>query len=318
MPPTKFEILNYNDDKLKQWIDVKCGKKLFQYDEDIIIKLLPRFRKIIKKSYKPRIDLLFKQPFQFDFGLNPKGQPEPTFWKFLNDKDSLTKTLNFLQTSLHENKILNISNSTSSSCKIGYYTCVYIKNNNIIFDEDGNCLGNMTPYFFNKIREKDIRECIKHNNKLYINFSYHINDAEFGHVIGIYLDFEKKRYYAIDSAYGKINDIRVRTILKIFNDNFNYKFNVRITIKPFVIKEFGLCPSVQGQYDTCAVWTYYSILTHLQNPEMKYINIYKELIKYSEKDRQHLLLRFMYYIFTTNIDRILFFTIKSRPNIPEW
>jgi len=302
----KIDILNYDDKKLKKWINKQlkmCGKNI-KYDDN----LLPLFRKSIKKYYKPPIELLFHHPFPYNFGLDENGLPNNKFSKYYNDDILVKKTIHFIALSMYYNNFQIINKVCSD---INYSVCIDF-NDNILYSK-GECLPDVVKNLISKTNEdanKILLDCIISEQNVHIKLGYsgrrkNEKTYEIEHAIGIYLDFKNDKYYLLDSSIKIGNEIRFernKIIAKLFGNYLNNEFGLKINIKPFYIKETNKCyfieGSVQGSSGTCSIWTYYSILTHLQNPKMKYFNIYKELIKYTQEERNNLILRFLYHFYT--------------------
>lgn len=62
------------------------------------------------------------------------------------------------------------------------------------------------------------------------------------------------------------------------------------------------CPrfSIQGLTDLCATWTFYLVMLWILNYPVSRVDIYKTLQRYDQEDRDRLILRFMFYIYTKN------------------
>ena len=321
---TKIEILNYNDKQLKKWVNnvfKSCNKNIKYEDE-----LLPYFRKSIKKYYKPKIDLLYRQIFPLNFGLDINRNPDNNFIKYCNDQILIKKTINFLSSSVYFNEYSIIPDECSS---INYIVC-FDPDNNILYDD--GCPDEENTSFRdifkreNKNSIKKLLNCIKSKRNVHIRLGYETkrkneNTYSLQHVVSIFLDFKNNKYYLLDSSIRSSNEIRFTrnaAIAKLFSIYLNSKLNTKINIKPFTKMTYSCDWSLQGSSGTCAVWTNYMILSHLQNPEMKYLDIYKELLKYSQEERNNLLLRFMYFIYSTNKKIIDTWEYVENTEIPKY
>lgn len=326
---SKIDILNYDDKKLRKWINKTlkmCGKNI-EYNDD----LLPYFRQSIKKYYKPKIELSFRQIFPYNFGLNIHGFPDINFKKYYNDHILVKKTINFLSSSVYFNEYSIISDECSS---INYIVC-YDPDNNILYDNGCPVEENISYIdIYKKANKKSIEKllkCVKSNRSVHIRLGYttkrkNENTYSLYHVITIFLNFKNNKYYLLDSSIRSSNEIRFErnaAIAKLFSKYLNDKLHkskvfLKINIKPFTKMTHKCDWSLQGSSGTCSVWTNYMILSHLQNPEMKYLDIYKELLKYTQEERDNLLLRFMYFIYSKYKKIIDTWVYDESTDIPKY
>jgi hypothetical protein len=218
-------------------------------------------------------------------------------FKKLNDKHGF-KYLNRLLEYTNNSKILDFAFSIE---------CL---DNSFKFDRESTCHD---VNIKNKMEIKKLKLCMKNKNvkyaRLHLTFIVNSDTTKFitmeqgktiiGHSAQLILDVHNNKAYILESSVNDndlgsqqletIKDISIEVFLKHYID------------KNIKVEELDLssCPVVklQGNTGLCCTWSLYLFILTLLNPGVDRYIIYKIFSQYTQKERDIVIMMFMYWIF---------------------
>lgn len=282
----------------------------------------------------PLIDR-FNQPFDPHYGLTIDGDPTQDFIDFThsNDiyvnikinsyitKDSalLGRFLTFIGLTNPEVCLGSISLSSVNEeqledliPKYPYLQNLYdyIKRSNIPYAWTSDYDPTSGRHLTNRFNIKDLKRCWNnHHNfiriSLVLYFTYKVPNPV--HATQAIIDIETKKAYIIESALNFSRSLREQLELckEVSLEAFLQKYiDPEITVESM---DFNTCPAIhlQGLSDLCATWSLYLFLLILLNPHYTRTDIYNIFREYDQSERNLIILQFLYYLHSLELDNNL-------------
>jgi hypothetical protein len=276
------------------------------------------------------LEYQFKQPFSKDFGID-EGQPSSDFKNFINGDNIYDVYIGFTRivrdADEYMDTLTNLFGITNKTCiaqftfidySSHYYTLgsllreKYHPLRQIEYDYsfipfvpyiDIDILSELNSklnskemkslemiYLSNMKGLKTIKKCQKQQYLYKINISLYFIDKNKRHSLQIIVNPKNSSAYILESS--EIDDVLTAA------ENFSVSTFLQTYVDPNInlkIRDTHVCSKIQGNTTLCATWNFYLFILVLLNPHLTSYDIIEIFSRYSQDERNFLILQFMFY-----------------------